>query len=68
LKAGGQIGKAKKETKIKHQSTFDSNQKVTDDGSWVIMSDEDWHAMADDPEDYDELVLALKTGKLVPKD
>ncbi len=32
------------------------------------MSDEDWHAMADDPEDYDELVLALKTGKLVPKD
>ena len=30
---------AKEETKIKHHKTFNSDQKVTDDGSWVIMSD-----------------------------
>ena len=30
---------AKEETKIKHHKTFNSDQKVTDDRSWVIMSD-----------------------------
>jgi hypothetical protein len=30
---------AKQETRIKHQRTIDSNQKVTDNGDWVIMSD-----------------------------
>ena len=30
--------------------------------------DEAWQAMADDPEDYDEFIEALKSGKFVPKD
>ena len=45
-------------------------QKGTDYYSMfeACMSDEDWNAVADDPEDYEEFLLALEAGTFVPKD
>jgi len=34
----------------------------------MCMSDPDWEAMADDPEDYEEFLRALKAGTFKPKD